>query len=861
MQTTFAPKSQNLESHLEAELSSMLHNSTEPVALTKTFGVTPIRSAVALPVYERDGTVFTRMTLRPQTMRTFPGEIVFAGGRLEDFESPSRAALREYNEELGSEITREKIVAELHPLYRAKDSTSCYEITPCVIKIAPEAPLSPSADEVAAVYDVPLDPNHELFRSINQKLKGATGVMFRALAESVPELKAALSMSDQETPTEDSSHYVITSGGTRVPIDAVRSITNESAGTTGALIAESALKEGNTVHYLCAKDAKTPFFEEVTFNFTRSQDGGEKEIERVTQNARQVFPLLKDSTIERVKYFTEYERRLMELCRDPKTDVVILSMAANDHAPDQTQGKISSDAESYPIIVKRLPKLISQVKSQREGLFLVGFKLLVNRTPDELVNTAYASMLRDKQDLAVANVGINTMRATELKTYIITGERGVIPVERDNLDTRLTALIHDRLSKRHFSTRVQTIDALPLDRLELNSFLSNCHWLSKLALFSPYTENARQEFGFVAQRTDKGTLITGRGSSKSAATDEDIALVTGVNLDELTLDVQTLGKKASLNASLAHLIFNNRPEVKYIVHAHISLPEAVRVARDSSPSTAEDWERMENLVRDGHNIIEQPNHGVFILLESLDEILPILERNSIYRTNAEHYDDAYRRFLKSDAIIKEFSALVPHDGAVLDLCSGTGEVTQQLLQEGFKSITLCDRSEAMNTVARRKLEGQIDSSQFHTATMEGLTFCDQFDGVIIRQAINYVAPEHLTQAFKNIGKSLKPGGILVFNSFLPENALSKELVSKRIQTETKVLNTSEGNLVVGNKIYHGQRTEIFDLDSGDYKLVYDLNGFWAYTAAHFEQALRDAGARDIQFKINGSSIHCSARWS
>jgi phosphopantothenoylcysteine decarboxylase/phosphopantothenate--cysteine ligase len=50
---------------------------------------------------------------------------------------------------------------------------------------------------------------------------------------------------------------LITSGGTKIPIDAVRYITNMSSGTFGAKIATQALKHNLIVHFLHAENSKT----------------------------------------------------------------------------------------------------------------------------------------------------------------------------------------------------------------------------------------------------------------------------------------------------------------------------------------------------------------------------------------------------------------------------------------------------------------------------------------------------------------------------------------------------------------------------------------------------------------------------
>lgn len=50
----------------------------------------------------------------------------------------------------------------------------------------------------------------------------------------------------------------ITSGGTKIPIDKVRNITNMSKGTFGSKIATESLRAGHDVYFYRAEDSKSP---------------------------------------------------------------------------------------------------------------------------------------------------------------------------------------------------------------------------------------------------------------------------------------------------------------------------------------------------------------------------------------------------------------------------------------------------------------------------------------------------------------------------------------------------------------------------------------------------------------------------
>jgi phosphopantothenoylcysteine decarboxylase/phosphopantothenate--cysteine ligase len=63
---------------------------------------------------------------------------------------------------------------------------------------------------------------------------------------------------DHLAPKNSGLRILITSGGTREPIDGVRSITNTSTGRTGSAIAEHFSSRGHQITFLCAEDSVRP---------------------------------------------------------------------------------------------------------------------------------------------------------------------------------------------------------------------------------------------------------------------------------------------------------------------------------------------------------------------------------------------------------------------------------------------------------------------------------------------------------------------------------------------------------------------------------------------------------------------------
>lgn len=143
---------------------------------------------------------------------------------------------------------------------------------------------------------------------------------------------------------------LITSGGTSVPIDAVRSITNHSTGKTGAALAEVFFGIGYSVTLIAAKSSIRPKFDE--FDETH-------------------FKLFEFET------FLELQTRLDACLATTDFDVVIHAAAVSDYslADAPTTGKIDSSDEIV-LRLKKNPKLLDSIrsKSKKPDVKIVAFK-------------------------------------------------------------------------------------------------------------------------------------------------------------------------------------------------------------------------------------------------------------------------------------------------------------------------------------------------------------------------------------------------------------------------------------------------------------------------------------------------------
>ena len=184
---------------------------------------------------------------------------------------------------------------------------------------------------------------------------------------------------------------IITSGGTSESIDSVRAITNHSTGNLGKTLAEYFLEKGDQVTLVTTNRAVKP----------------------------RIHPNLEIEIIESV---SELEACLADIV--PHHDALIHAMAVSDYRPvymtdlaelsktdniadlltkRNQESKISSQAETQVLFLEKTPKIISKIKVWNPSIRLIGFKLLVDVLPEELIRVARESLVKNQADLIVAN--------------------------------------------------------------------------------------------------------------------------------------------------------------------------------------------------------------------------------------------------------------------------------------------------------------------------------------------------------------------------------------------------------------------------------------------------------------------------
>jgi 8-oxo-dGTP pyrophosphatase MutT (NUDIX family) len=127
----------------------------EPEALEEAFlrRANITAASVLIPLVQRPEGLSMLLTQRTAHLTDHAGQISFPGGRAEDYDaSPIDTALRETEEEIGLDRRHIEIVGML-PDYVTGTG---YRVTPVVALITPPFELTPDANEVAEVFEVPL---------------------------------------------------------------------------------------------------------------------------------------------------------------------------------------------------------------------------------------------------------------------------------------------------------------------------------------------------------------------------------------------------------------------------------------------------------------------------------------------------------------------------------------------------------------------------------------------------------------------------------------------------------------------------------------------------------------------------------
>ena len=163
---------------------------------------------------------------------------------------------------------------------------------------------------------------------------------------------------------------LITAGPTIEYIDPVRVITNQSSGRTGVLLARELVLSGAKVTFVYGPGAE---------------------------------PVPKGAKVVRVKTSREMLEAVRHEMRQ-RWDIVVLAAAVSDYTVESpSKTKVKSNSEKMVIKLKKVPKIIDEVKKIQKDVFLVGFKAETDVSQEKLVALSRKKLQESHADVIVAN--------------------------------------------------------------------------------------------------------------------------------------------------------------------------------------------------------------------------------------------------------------------------------------------------------------------------------------------------------------------------------------------------------------------------------------------------------------------------
>jgi len=189
------------------------------------------------------------------------------------------------------------------------------------------------------------------------------------------------------SPVLRGKRILITAGPTIEYIDPIRVITNQSSGKTGVLLANEFVSAGAKVTFIYGPGKE---FSPKGAKVVRIQTSKEM-IEAIKKEMKQTF------------------------------DIIILASAMSDYTVETpSKTKIKSDVDKIVLKLKKVPKIINQIKKIQKDVFLVGFKAETNVSKQKLIATARNKLKETHADLIVANdIGLQYQKNPDQNNVIV----------------------------------------------------------------------------------------------------------------------------------------------------------------------------------------------------------------------------------------------------------------------------------------------------------------------------------------------------------------------------------------------------------------------------------------------------------
>lgn len=204
---------------------------------------------------------------------------------------------------------------------------------------------------------------------------------------------------------------LITAGGTSEKIDDVRSITNHSSGRLGVAIANAFYEKTTTIDYVKTNSAQKPSNTNINLHLISDTKNLSATLESLlSQNhydavihSMAVSDFTPATSLSEEQLLTVLNRLLKNYQGNSLNMTDLKNGIRELEELPVTEKKISSETDHLFLILKKNPKIIQLIKQLQPETILVGFKLLVDVSFNELYTVAMNSIKKNQADFILAN--------------------------------------------------------------------------------------------------------------------------------------------------------------------------------------------------------------------------------------------------------------------------------------------------------------------------------------------------------------------------------------------------------------------------------------------------------------------------
>jgi phosphopantothenate--cysteine ligase len=207
---------------------------------------------------------------------------------------------------------------------------------------------------------------------------------------------------------------LITAGGTSEKIDNVRSITNHSTGRLGKIIGEAFLAQGHHVTYVTTAQAVHPNEQQaLTLLEIETTKDLETTLTRLFEkknydaiiHSMAVSDFTTETALSEEQFIQQLAEKLMIDSSTSMSDLEqTLKTVMNEVGQtSQNQKKIPSNTDRLLLFLKKNPKIIAMLREKQPQAIVVGFKLLVAVSEEELITVGQGILEKNHCDFVLAN--------------------------------------------------------------------------------------------------------------------------------------------------------------------------------------------------------------------------------------------------------------------------------------------------------------------------------------------------------------------------------------------------------------------------------------------------------------------------